>query len=232
MDYSRAVPDRFRLYIFDLDGTLIDSLADLAAAVNETLSLHGFDPVDVETVRRSVGNGARNLIARCFAASAALSSCAVPEPAFLDAVMPGYRAAYEAHATDRTSLYPGIREWLEALLARGRRMVVLSNKPVAASKTILRALGTERYFSFIAGPETTGTLKPDPAGIKLALATLEISASDALMVGDSSVDIETARNAGIASCGITGGLGDEAALRAALDAYKAAGGDTLIVERT
>ena len=214
MDYARAVSDRFELYIFDLDGTLIDSLADLACAVNETLAFHGFGPVDAETVRRSVGNGARNLIARCFAASAAAMGRAVPEPAFLDAVMPGYRASYESHATDRTTLYPGIREWLDALLSRGRRMVVLSNKPVAASKTILRALGAERYFSFIMGPETTGTLKPDPAGIALALASLEISASAALMVGDSSVDIETARNAGVASCGITCGLGDEASLRA------------------
>lgn len=214
MDYTRAVPGRFELYIFDLDGTLIDSLADLAAAVNETLTLHGFGPVDAETVRRSVGNGARNLIARCFAASAASSGLATPESAFLDAVMPGYRAAYEAHATDRTTLYPGIREWLENLQARGKRMVVLSNKPVAASITILRALGVERYFSIIAGPETTGTLKPDPAGITLALSTLEIAASAAVMVGDSSVDIETARNAGVSSCGITGGLGDGAALRA------------------
>lgn len=214
MDYTRAIPGRFELYIFDLDGTLIDSLADLARAVNETLTLHGFGPVDVETVRRSVGNGARNLIARCFAASAAASNRAVPEPSFLDAVMPGYRAAYEAHATDRTTLYPGIREWLDNLKARGKRMVVLSNKPVAASKTILRALDVERYFSLIAGPETTGTLKPDPAGITLALSSLEIAASAAVMVGDSSVDIETARNAGVASCGITGGLGDAAALRA------------------
>ncbi len=222
MDYTRLVPDRFKLYLFDLDGTLVDSLADLAQSVNWILEQKGYAPVDRETVRRSVGNGARNLLIRCFAHSAEKQSPAglpAPTDPEMSVILGEYRAYYDAHCTAQTALYPGMREWLDHLASRGVAMAVLSNKPVAASISILRALDAERYFSVIAGPETTGTLKPDPAGVALVLGSMGCPEVETLLVGDSFVDIETARNAGVSSCGITGGIGDDAALRASAPDY-------------
>lgn len=244
MDYSRAIPSRFRLYVLDLDGTLVDSLEDLWMSVNWILERKGFPSVDRETVRRAVGNGARNLLARCFARAAAQMPSAdstdsvsgsgnpVPEGAALDAVLDEYRAHYDAHCAERTALYPGMRDWLEALIASGAGLAVLTNKPEGATRTLLEALGVSSLFAVIAGPETYGTLKPDPAGLRAIMDALGAKPGETVMIGDSAVDVETARNAGVAAVALTGGLGDGEALRAALDAYTASGGDTLLVERS
>ena len=251
MDYSRAIRPRFSLYVLDLDGTLVDSLEDLWLSVNWILGRKGFPAVDRETVRRAVGNGARNLLARCFARAAdvaapadhagaidapdknipAVGAQTVPAGAALDAILDEYRAHYDAHCAEHTALYPGMREWLEDLSAAGARLAVLTNKPETATRTLLDALGVAPLFSVIAGPETYGTLKPDPAGLRAIMSALGARAEETVMVGDSAVDVETARNAGVAAVALSGGLGDEESLRAALDAYKAAGGDTLLVER-
>jgi phosphoglycolate phosphatase len=224
MDYSGIIPPTKRLYVFDLDGTLVDSLDDLAAAVNWLLLSRGFKPIDRETVRRSVGNGARNLLARCFAASHAAGigsggtgtvvASVPPTGADFEAALADYRAYYEAHCAERTRLYPGMRDWLESLSRSGASLAVLTNKPAPATVALLRALDAERYFSVIAGPETFGALKPDPAGLVAIMALVGARPEETVMIGDSAVDVETARNAGVAACAISGGLGDEAALRA------------------
>ncbi len=244
MDYSRAIPSRFRLYVLDLDGTLVDSLEDLWLSVNWILGRKGFPPVERETVRRAVGNGARNLLARCFArasaqapvggsaASSCLGGIAIPEGAALDAILDEYRAHYDAHCAEHTALYPGMRDWLETLRAGGARLAVLTNKPETATRTLLDALGVAPLFSVIAGPETYGTLKPDPAGLRAIMSALGAKSEETVMVGDSAVDVETARNAGVAAIALSGGLGDGDALRAALDAYRLSGGDTFFVERS
>lgn len=234
MDYAGFVPDSFSLYVFDLDGTLVDSLADLSLSVNWILAREGFPPVSDETVRRAVGNGARNLLARCFAAAASSPGGAgrtVPDDAAMDRILGEYRAQYDAHCADHTALYPGMREWLEGLAARGRSLAVLTNKPENATRLLLRALGIERFFSVIAGPESFGALKPDPAGLEAIMQAAGAERKDTVMVGDSSVDVETARNAGIAVCAISGGLGDEAALREALRAAESDGLPVWLIER-
>lgn len=234
MDYAGVAPDSFSLYVFDLDGTLVDSLADLALSVNWILAREGFPPVGDETVRRAVGNGARNLLARCFAAAASSpggEGRTVPDAQAMDRVLEAYRAHYDAHCAEHTALYPGMREWLESLAARGKSLTVLTNKPENATRLLLRALGIEGFFAVIAGPESSGALKPDPAGLEAIMQAVGAGEKDTVMVGDSSVDVETARNAGIAVCAITGGLGDEAALREALRAAESDGLPVWLIER-
>jgi phosphoglycolate phosphatase len=251
MDYTSFVPERIALYVFDLDGTLVDSLEDLAHSVNEILGRYGLPPVSPATVRSGVGIGARNLLLRSFAASAKTASSSGccpghiaetgvqndPDPLSVnlresrypgfseivaEALVP-YRAHYEAHCTDHARLYPGMKEWLDCLASRGKLTAVLTNKPEGATRTLLSALGVADSFAVIAGPEAYGALKPDPAGLRAIMAKLGVPNELTAMVGDSSVDIETGRNAGVLTCGITGGLGDEAALRAS--------GPDIIIER-
>jgi len=237
MDYAGFVPDIYSLYVFDLDGTLVDSLADLALSVNWILAREGFPPVSDETVRRAVGNGARNLLGRSFAAAASSGALPdgagrpVPDAQAMDRILEAYRAHYDAHCAEHTALYPGMREWLEGLAARGRSLAVLTNKPENATRLLLRALGIEGFFAVIAGPESFGALKPDPAGLEAIMKAVGAGRKDTVMVGDSSVDVETARNAGIAVCAITGGLGDAVALREALRAAEADGLPTWLIER-
>jgi phosphoglycolate phosphatase len=222
MDYAAHIPQRFDLYIFDLDGTLIDSLDDLTAAMNVTLVRYGYAPVDRETVRRAIGNGARNLVRTTFSAASRQN----PEElvATVEAALPEYREEYAKRCTDKTVLYPGMREWLEALKRQGARLAVLTNKPEDQALCILKALGAADFFTCIIGPESVGTLKPDPAGLTLIMEKTGVPADRTILIGDSSVDIHTARNAGIASCGITGGIGDDEALRALMPEY--------LIERT
>jgi len=239
MDYTGRIPSYIQLYVFDLDGTLVDSLADLSDSVNEILGRSGLPSIDSGTVRRFVGNGARNLLYRSFAFSAQkagdlcpphIADCGVlddPDPGtvalrldrypgfnrLIDAVMPDYREIYWANCALKTDFYPGIREWLAKLSADGCTLAVLSNKPEKSSVRILSCLESDDLFDAILGPETTGVLKPDPEGIRILLARTGIPASRTVMIGDSPVDIETGRRAGVLVCGITGGFGDEGEIR-------------------
>lgn len=241
MDYTGLIPAHIKLYIFDLDGTLVDSLSDLSASVNAMLSLYGLPVVDEGIVRRGIGIGARNLLYRCFAAAAKnagtdcpprISATGIgsdPDPltandraalypafeALIAEAMPEYRRLYIANSTARTVWYPGILNWLETLTGQGLSMAILSNKPDTASARIIRALGGDRFFRMIEGPESVGALKPDPAGIHKIMKRCGISAAETVMIGDSTVDIETGKNAGVLTCGITGGYGDDASLRRA-----------------
>jgi phosphoglycolate phosphatase len=241
MDYASFVPSRYRLHVFDLDGTLVDSLEDLYLSVNWILARRGYAPVDRETVRRAIGNGARNLLKRAFAASVSVtaasadgSACgvsaavaaasathakssagypsSVPDDSAFDVILAEYREYYDAHCIDHTRLYPGMAEWLEAIADRGGVSAVLTNKPEKATRLLLSSLVIESKFAVIAGPETFGALKPDPAGLLAIMRAAGAAPEETIMIGDSVVDVETARNAGVAACGITGGLGDERSL--------------------
>jgi phosphoglycolate phosphatase len=223
MDYTSFIPDHVSLYIFDLDGTLIDSLEDLFLSVNWILREYGYPDIDRETVRRGVGNGAKNLLARSFHASAnsGLSAKRGLTPDKLEEALVLYREHYNANCTQHTRLYDGIPEWLDNLSLRGCKMAVLTNKPEFASRELLQSLGVLRSFEIVAGPETFNALKPDPAGIYGILKLTGISAEQTVMIGDSIVDVQTARNSGVLACGITGGLGDD-------DELIASGPDILI----
>jgi len=188
-----------RLLIFDLDGTLIDSRLDLVHSVNATLDHLGRPLLPHETIESYVGNGVAALVHRALGPGATEDEAKHAQEFFL--------AYYRAHMLDNTVLYPGVREALDEL--RDRSMAVLTNKPVRFSEEILKGLDAACYFSFVYGGNSFSCKKPDPVGVQALLRDLGASADEAMMVGDSAVDVRTARNAGIWSCGVTYGLGFE-----------------------
>jgi len=188
-----------RLLIFDLDGTLIDSRLDLVYSVNATLEHLGRAPLAHEVIESYVGNGVAALVHRALGPGAFEEQVKHAQEFFLD--------YYRAHMLDNTVLYPGVREALEAL--GGRSMAVLTNKPVRFSEEILKGLDAARYFRFVYGGNSFSCKKPDPVGVQTLLRDLGASVNEAMMIGDSAVDVRTARNAGIWSCGVSYGLGLE-----------------------
>ena len=190
---------RVRCLIFDLDGTLIDSKLDLALSVNATLEHMGRPPLPHETIYRYVGNGAQMLIQR------ALGREATPQEA--ESGLAYFLAYYREHMLDNTVPYPGVREGLELLV--DRPMAVLTNKPVRFSNWILEGLGLSRYFRYVYGGNSFEKKKPDPIGVEVLLRDLQLAPRETMMVGDSDVDVRTARNSGIWACGVSYGLGTE-----------------------
>lgn len=187
--------------VFDLDGTLIDSALDLVLAVNATRCHYGLAELPPELIASYVGNGAPVLIRR----SMGDDFPAERLPEALDVFIHSYRA----HALDNTVLYPGVRGTLRQLLAAGVSCAVLTNKPVRISKEILRGLGLHHSFFEVFGGNSFATKKPDPEGLLRLMEIAGCAPEATLMVGDSRVDIETARNAGCPSCGVTYGLQPE-----------------------
>jgi phosphoglycolate phosphatase len=189
------------LLIFDLDGTLVDSKLDLAQAVNATRAHMGLAPLDNERVYSYVGNGAPVLIRRAIGPQATELE--------LEEALEFFLEYYREHYLDHTTLYPGVREALDRLAAAGRRMAVLTNKPVRISQAILDGLGVGGHFFRVYGGNSFDRKKPDPVGVLALSEESGIPLTRTLMIGDSSVDIQTARNAGIASCGVTWGFQPE-----------------------
>jgi phosphoglycolate phosphatase len=188
-----------RVLIFDLDGTLIDSKLDLALSINAMLEHMGRATLPHETIYGFVGNGAPVLVRRSLGEAATDSDAERGLAYFLD--------YYRAHMLDNTVAYPGVREGLEML--KGQPMAVLTNKPTRFSQAILDGLGLSQYFRFVYGGNSFERKKPDPMGIEKLLRDLCAAPREAMMVGDSEVDVRTARNAGIWACGVSYGLGAE-----------------------
>jgi phosphoglycolate phosphatase len=182
----------FKLFVFDLDGTLIDSRRDLANAVNALLAECGGAPLDENRVGRMVGDGAATLVARAFEASG------VARPA--DA-LPRFLAIYERHLLDHTRPYPRVAAVLDALGARAA-LALLTNKPLASTQRILTGLDLARHFApeAIVGGDGPFPRKPDPAGLRHLMARTDVGASGTLMVGDSMIDARTARAASTSLC--------------------------------
>ncbi len=182
----------FRLYVFDLDGTLVDSRRDLADSANELLEQCGAPPLTEEHVGRLAGDGAATLVARVFAASG------LPQPA--DALA-RFLAIYDRRLLNHTRPYPGIPETLAALGARAR-LAVLTNKPLASTRRILYALDLSSAFDSqnVLGGDGPLARKPDPGGLRHLAAAADATMSSTLLIGDSSVDLHTARNAGARLC--------------------------------
>jgi len=199
------IHERFRdvrALIFDLDGTLIDSKLDLAHSVNAALEHMKRKPLAHETIYSYVGNGAPALVRR------ALGEGATDEEA--DAGLAHFLSYYRAHMLDNTVPYPGVREGLAAL--EKYPMAVLTNKPVHFSRAILDGLGMLRYFRFVYGGNSFEKKKPHPMGTETLLRELKAGPREAMIVGDSDVDVRTARNAGTWVCGVSYGLGAEGML--------------------
>ena len=189
------------LLIFDLDGTLIDSKLDLAQAVNATRSHMGMSPLENELVYSYVGNGAPVLIRRALGAQA--------NELEIEEALEFFLEFYREHYLDYTLLYPGVRESLDRLRDAGKRMAVLTNKPVRISTAIIEGLGVGPHFFRVYGGNSFDFKKPHPIGVETLIREAGTTAARSLMIGDSSVDIQTARNAGVRSCGVTYGFQPE-----------------------
>jgi len=188
-----------RVLIFDLDGTLIDSGVDLALSVNATLKEMHRAPLPHDQIFGYVGQGAAKLIEQALGQGSTRVECEQALAFFL--------SYYREHMLDNTVTYPGVREALAAF--DGMPMAVLTNKPVRFSRQILEGLGLAPYFRYIYGGNSFEFKKPHPIGMETLVAEAAVDPSCAMMVGDSSVDIQTARNAGVRSCGVTYGFAPE-----------------------
>lgn len=194
--------------VFDLDGTLIDSKLDIAAAANHALSAHGRAALPVEEIASYVGDGARLLLAR----AARLAT----EDSALDALLATFLEYYAAHPTDHTQLLPGAREALEALSALP--LALCTNKPRAITDRVLSNLRMAQTFRVVIGGGDLPKSKPDPLPLQHIAQALGLSTPELVMVGDGAQDIQCAKNASARSVGVIGGLqGSEPMLAAKPD---------------
>lgn len=203
----------FTHVVLDLDGTLIDSRIDLAAAVNHVLETLDLPTLPLDTVCTYVGEGARVLVQRALGNG---------HQAQFDDALARFLEYYSAHLLDHTHPYPGIAETLAALAARGVVLSVLTNKPAAMSRRILEGVGLSARFVAILGGDSLPVRKPDPAGLEHLRTLTATRRAQMLLVGDSVIDLRTARAGAVAFCGVRWGLG--------LDGLLAEGSERLIAE--
>ena len=200
---------KVRAILFDLDGTLIDSKRDLVLSVNATLRELGRAELAEDLVASYVGSGAPVLIRRALGGN--------PSEEELKRALAFFLVHYEEHKLDETRLYPGVAETLAEL--KSLPMSVLTNKPVKISVKILEGLGVSQYFRSIYGGNSFETKKPDPAGAKQVLSELNVLPEQTAMVGDSEVDVQTARNAGMRSVIVNFGFGTHDRVAHPADVY-------------
>lgn len=193
--------ERIRAIAFDLDGTLVDSVPDLAAATNDTLKELKLPQCSEDLVRTWVGNGARVLIAR--ALTHALGRDVTGS--MLDDAMPMFMQHYERHLERHSRLYDGVKETLNELSALGFRMAIVTNKPHKFTLPLLKAFGIANHFELILGGDSLARMKPDPLPLTHIMDSWALGPNELLMVGDSRNDILAAKAAGIASFGLTYG---------------------------
>ena len=189
--------DRVQLLIFDLDGTLVDSETDLALSVNAVREQMGLDALPLKTIASYVGQGVTTLIEK-----------SLGKPPSSEDVQRGvslFLAYYRLHMLDHTRAYPGVRESLEGL--KNLKMAVLTNKPVVFSRDMLKGLRLAKYFAFIYGGNSFAQKKPDPVGVIKLMDDTGSSREQTMIVGDSDIDVLTARNAGVLACGVSYGIG-------------------------
>ena len=220
----RFDPHPIRLLVFDLDGTLIDSRLDLIHSVNAMLRHFERPELAGDVIASYVGDGAPVLVRRALGNGTAGNGAAnigtgdgVDEALFCSA-LEYFLGYYRLHKLDHTTVYDGIPEVLAGLAAGSVRagadksvrptrvMAVLSNKPVRPSQDIVQALGLGEYFVRVYGGNSFATKKPDPLGVRTLLEETGVAADEALMIGDSSIDVLTGRNAGLWTCGVTYGF--------------------------
>jgi phosphoglycolate phosphatase len=194
---------RVRLVVFDLDGTLVDSSEDIATALNQTLASAGLPTLELAQVRSLVGEGARRLVEKALVI--------VGSGQGIEGTLAVFLAAYRDVLLDKTRLYPGMMTALAALPPR--RLAVLTNKPGDMSRAILSGLGVAHQFDWIWGAGDVPARKPDPAGLLRLMAAAMVAPDETAFVGDSGVDVRTARAAGVHAVGVTYGF-DPLTLRA------------------
>jgi phosphoglycolate phosphatase len=200
-------PRSIQLVIFDLDGTLIDSRLDLVHSVNAALRHIGRPELPDDVIASYVGDGAPVLIQRALGGEEV-------EEALVRKGLEFFLSYYRAHKLDHTTVYPGVAAALAAIQnlaapfsnGSARHLAVLSNKPVIPSKAIIDALGLGQFFSQVYGGNSFGTKKPDPEGARRLLKEYGVQPQQAAIIGDSHVDVNTGRNAGMVTVGVTYGF--------------------------
>jgi phosphoglycolate phosphatase len=182
-------------FLFDLDGTLVDSVADLATAVNLLRGELALPPLDHATVRGFVGDGATALVTR-----------ALPAGSFAPVLLQRFLEHYGAHLLDTTRPYPGILDFLAAQCRRP--LAVVTNKPLALTNQMLQGLGLDAYFPVVVGGDSCTEKKPSPLPVQLALGELGAAAEEAVLIGDHHTDLRAGRAAGVRTCFCAWGLGE------------------------
>jgi phosphoglycolate phosphatase len=194
-----------KMILWDLDGTLIDTLDDLGEAVSHTLRLRGLPTHGREDYRRMVGHGVRNLVKRALEASGVQIEDTPDGDAFLDEALADFKAYYSAHIDVYSKPYPGIPELLAELDAAGVKLAVVSNKFQEGTDHLIREFFPKIRFVAILGNRPGYPLKPDPAIVEEAISLADISRPEALLIGDSPTDMHTAENGGIDSLAVSWG---------------------------
>lgn len=194
----------YKAVIFDLDGTLLNTLADLADSCNYVLAAKGHQVYPVEQYKKFVGNGAAILMKRIHPEGTSQAE--------LDDSLARFSEYYSAHKDIKTAPYEGIPELLGSLKQKGIRLCVLSNKPHEISTQIVKQYFGEDTFDIIMGKSADFPVKPDPTSCLYLIDKLGLEKKDVLYIGDSNVDMQTARNAGLTKCGVCWGFRSEAEL--------------------
>jgi phosphoglycolate phosphatase len=182
--------------LFDLDGTLVDSLADLATGINLLRGELDLPPLTIPAVRACVGDGATMLVRR-----------ALGDDLFTPVLLQRFLTLYGEHLAETTSLYPGIQDCLD--LCAERPLAIVTNKPYQMTMDLLAALDLTRYFPVVVGGDSCPLKKPDPTPVKVALHRLGATATGAIMIGDHHTDLKSGQAAGIDVCFCSWGFGDD-----------------------
>lgn len=191
---------KYQAAIFDMDGTLIDSLEDISDSVNETMEYYGFPPHTLEEYRYFVGNGARKLIER------SIPKDRVGDSDFVNEVLKYYDSCYKRRLTNKTHPYSGILDMLKELQNKKIPLGVCTNKQQFAADEIINAMFPAGMFSVVIGDQKGLPRKPDPAKVLKIAAQFDVEPKYVAYFGDTSVDMETAHNAGFLSIGVTWGF--------------------------
>ena len=189
-------PHRFSCVVFDLDGTLADTMDDIVSAVQKTLDHAGFPPKSKETIRENIGGGARNLLIRCMNGSEELA----------DAELQYFAKYYAEHAVSKTILYPFVEEVLSYYHERGY-VALATAKARAATEQILNHFGIAHYFDQVVTADDVSNPKPAPDCINKIIAQSGINPNEIVLIGDTTTDMRTGKNAGISTCCVTYGYG-------------------------
>ena len=199
--------------VFDLDGTLVDSVPDLTACINRVLGMRGLPPLSAAQITGMVGDGAGVLLRRVFGVHQMLPD---------DRALHDFMADYTAHTTDQSVPYPGVTTMLEQLHAHGHVMAICTNKPELPARQLLQQLGLARFFTAIGGGDSFAVRKPDPGHLLGTIAAAGGNPRRAVMIGDHANDIQAAQGAGVPGVFVRWGYGKaEMAAHAAATAERA-----------